>query len=1506
VGVADSVLWADRERQQRLQREHAVISSRDEEIGDFAPQREAYDPEDDTFMDRVFSYIGGGRLASEPEKFEGGEKYATGDRIFLNGFKRIWNNGSNAAISMSKLARYGAFKAYNRLFPDTEAERRYAEWYAESPSAVNPLLFTTPERETGALGVVEGLSEGVMAYAITAAMLPLSIPAAALQATGKAGVLARFGSAAGIGMVQGSIADFTFFSPTEERLADWVETWDWLPDDIQHSDIIGYLKGDETDGQFEGRLKNVIEGGLLGMFVEPVLLSFKLMRLSNLARTADDAAALKRQAKKAQAEAQAGMEERGIRLDMDATDGPVLVISEDAVKDLKARSAEELVPEKPPEVPEAPAKAADDPLEGIHPEDRPAPFEAATGDPTGSPLGALRRVAMRFGDQVWSGRAGEQHAEMMMRLNKTKQWEPGAIDKALLEEGMEFGYTTPNGKFVTQDQALKYFKEADSQRLRELGVMAEQAPPPAAKGASEAALEQARADAARKTERGEVRLPMRSAQEATDMGTVLSDLLERNRRRLRGKSLEGVQMTDAQKLSIRTAVNRMLESGKLTDVRAVEGTRFNMPLLTNADEVRATLLAVTDEFAAQFDEVAKSGRDPLKLFKEKPTSKRAIKQIRRMAEAIVDRNDADSLIDYARELAGETRNMPEVLMALRMVLASQAEAVGKLSRLSAVDPDNPLFVRLLGEELDRTLNLGLSVGAITTDVARTLRALGEMVEARHPGGISVKAPGGGIRTGNAAIGEAKAALKQTERDLQPRKPKAAKEIDPFEDIYTKDIISRYIRDKRMTADEARALARTLDMCDGDFHNIVKTTEAWLDDMEPALAHIRKRATANAQESIQSPSIARRLLAFRAAMMVYSGKTAAVNAISTGINSFWLPTEEWVGGVLQSRFGTTTASREAGRLAARVGKETLLAQTKFWANWNDMYGASFKNAVKAFRENTGHLDASYTKYEGEWLQLRDTESFAGVFGKASGFSLRTLLSTDTFFKELTYRARVRALSMERHGDLLARGEVEQFGEEVLADLRASVDRDGGGRVPQALWHAREATFTTPLEHGQLSKEFDEIANREGVLGVMTSFVLPFRRTPANLWRWPVERFPGLGAVSRTMRADLKAGGTRRARAIGKQTMGTMLYGGAMMLAAQGRLNGFGPRDPKLREQWMKDHNWKPYSIELGGEWYQIRQLDPTMSALMLIADFQQSLGEFRSEEDAWQAASSLMAATTASLASRNFMRNGVEFLDAAFSGDQTALERFVTQGATSFLPAAAKQTDPGNKYVREAEGFIQEIASRTPFWATGLEPHRNHFGEPVIKSPGYLGRAINPFQRMDPDVGDEKLWELTQLGRALYTPSDTFGDHSLRDRSWDESDAGQSPWDRIWERMGPGFLNAEAQVKEFMDHPDWAKLGTGTARNPGGAKSRLINDVFDALFDVALAQTMEEPRYKRLQETWIGEKLYESIEPTLQENPFVWSLVPEERKQAMAELKGLQRTFEERKEQIIQSMRRAAN
>jgi len=74
------------------------------------------------------------------------------------------------------------------------------------------------------------------------------------------------------GMGAGAIADLTAFDGNEGRLSDMLIEFD---SDILNNSVTQYLATDEDDTEMEGRLKNVLEGMLVGGIFESVLYGIK-------------------------------------------------------------------------------------------------------------------------------------------------------------------------------------------------------------------------------------------------------------------------------------------------------------------------------------------------------------------------------------------------------------------------------------------------------------------------------------------------------------------------------------------------------------------------------------------------------------------------------------------------------------------------------------------------------------------------------------------------------------------------------------------------------------------------------------------------------------------------------------------------------------------------------------------------------------------------------------------------------------------------------------------------------------------------------------------------------------------------------------------------------------------------------------------------------------------------------------------------------------------------------
>jgi len=109
-------------------------------------------------------------------------------------------------------------------------------------------------------GIAGGLAEGITQFA--AGLIPGGFAVGLLSKAGRAATAIRFGEKTTKtikGITTGALADFAAFDGHEARLSDLL---------AEHTDVLSgvteYLKSNQDDSEFEGRMKNVIEGGAIG------------------------------------------------------------------------------------------------------------------------------------------------------------------------------------------------------------------------------------------------------------------------------------------------------------------------------------------------------------------------------------------------------------------------------------------------------------------------------------------------------------------------------------------------------------------------------------------------------------------------------------------------------------------------------------------------------------------------------------------------------------------------------------------------------------------------------------------------------------------------------------------------------------------------------------------------------------------------------------------------------------------------------------------------------------------------------------------------------------------------------------------------------------------------------------------------------------------------------------------------------------------------------------------
>jgi len=118
-----------------------------------------------------------------------------------------------------------------------------------------------------------------------------------------AGLVGGFGVTALRGMAAGAVADLTVFDPNEGRLSDMLVEFD---SPVLNNAVTQYLATDTEDTEMEGRLKNVLEGMIVGGVAEGVLFGIKAFKKAKATQNFDEKNAIYKEAGEAIKEVQAG------------------------------------------------------------------------------------------------------------------------------------------------------------------------------------------------------------------------------------------------------------------------------------------------------------------------------------------------------------------------------------------------------------------------------------------------------------------------------------------------------------------------------------------------------------------------------------------------------------------------------------------------------------------------------------------------------------------------------------------------------------------------------------------------------------------------------------------------------------------------------------------------------------------------------------------------------------------------------------------------------------------------------------------------------------------------------------------------------------------------------------------------------------------------------------------------------------------------------------------------
>jgi hypothetical protein len=370
------------------------------------------------------------------------------------------------------------------------------------------------------------------------------------------------------------------------------------------------------------------------------------------------------------------------------------------------------------------------------------------------------------------------------------------------------------------------------------------------------------------------------------------------------------------------------------------------------------------------------------------------------------------------------------------------------------------------------------------------------------------------------------------------------------------------------------------------------------------------------------------------------------------------------------------------------------------------------------------------------------------GRVIELPSRLLITSDEFLKQINYRGRLLSNALENTMELGLDITSKEGRKNIDRILKEGFDENGLANIKnnpineKALQYARESTFTNSLTDGSYrnwgSKIESFIRNSPEF-----RFVMPFIRTPTNLWRHFSNRVPGFGFLTR-QNQELWNSGDRRARAevLGRQALGFAGTMYALDIALEyiekdgmrlPKLSGNGPANFDIKKQWLS-LGWQPYSIARENSdgsitYVQYNRMDPRFYVLGIMADLKENIANIN-DEDKTDIMGAAFLTVFKNVTNKTYLRGLSDVFEVLAEPTPANFSKFFGGVVGNLIPFVSLRSQgiPGildpDKEALETRSFIDEIIAKTPFAKGYLETKRDILtGEPIEKKP--TGLVINP-------------------------------------------------------------------------------------------------------------------------------------------------------------------------------------
>jgi hypothetical protein len=588
------------------------------------------------------------------------------------------------------------------------------------------------------------------------------------------------------------------------------------------------------------------------------------------------------------------------------------------------------------------------------------------------------------------------------------------------------------------------------------------------------------------------------------------------------------------------------------------------------------------------------------------------------------------------------------------------------------------------------------------------------------------------------------------------------------------------------------------------------------------------------------------------------KTHIVNLVSNTAHALYRPMERALAGVMPGGVGGREAFKgavdeyvgmfhainDAFRMAGMALKQgdQMLDAGGVTAAEREGFG---KNAISARRWG---LSKDIYNERGDIIRTETTPYLSWMvdgIGTVVNVPSRLLTTQDEFFKQIAYRSYIYKEAAGQARSLNLKGKA--FDDFVAERFTKAFDENGvRGTDERGIQEARELTFTQDLEYG-IGDWLQQGAGRFP----MMRMVIPFVRTPTNIFRWVWQHTPLINRLQRQHAEDIAAGGERARLASARTTMGGAFYTAGAFLALNGLITGGGPTDPDLRRA-KEATGWQPYSFKVGDKYIAFNRFDPFMMPFGLVADFVDEAGRVP-ERALMEIGGGMVAALAKNLSSKTYLQGITNIFNAyadVISGrSDSGLKSWIyrTAGAVA-VPSVVASFKGEDEALREVRSVMDSIKSRLPGegGTKSLPPVRNILGEKA-EAPAFIGPdAFSPIGYRT-DKKDALADELSRLmikgDAALMRVSPRLGETTIDLREVTLAN-GQNAYDRLQEltstvRAGRGTMREALTDLINSERYKAASPGDRDYATTPGTKLWMISQYVQRYREAARGQLLRE-------------------------------------------------------------------